>query len=73
MESVGAAVNELLDEFGDCRTSSPLCREIADLLLGGDLASQEEPEDAFGKWLLSAGSSGKNFLAFGNLQCRKLD
>lgn len=67
MQSVRAAVNELFNEFGDARTGSPLCRELADLILSGDLASQKEPEEAFRKRLLSTRSPGKDFLAFGNL------
>lgn len=73
MKSVGAAINDLLNEFGDGRTSSPLCRDFMGLLLCGDIASQEEPEEAFGERLLSAGGPGKDFLAFGNLRCRQLD
>lgn len=33
VEGVGAAVNELLDEFGDIGAGSPLSGEVADLLL----------------------------------------
>lgn len=41
-----AVVNELLNELGDIRTGSPLSREVADLLLAGDLAGEKEPEEA---------------------------
>ena len=35
-----AAVDQLLNKFGDVRTSGPFGREVADLLLAGDFASQ---------------------------------
>ncbi len=38
-------VDELLDELGDVGSGGPLGRQITDLLLGGDLAGQEEPEE----------------------------
>lgn len=41
----GAAVDELLDELGHIGTGSPLGRQVADLLLGGNLAGQEKPEE----------------------------
>lgn len=41
-----AVVNELLDKLGDVGAGSPLSGEIANLLLGGNLASQEKPEEA---------------------------
>lgn len=40
----GAVINELLDELWDIRASSPLGRQVADLLLSRDFASQEKPE-----------------------------
>ena len=40
-----AAVDELLDELGEVGTSGPLGGEVTDLLLGGDLAGQEKPEE----------------------------
>lgn len=45
VESVGAAVDELLDELGEVGAGGPLGGEVADLLLGGDLASEEKPEE----------------------------
>lgn len=39
-----AAVDELLDEFGNFGTGGPLGGEVADLLLAGDFTSQEKPE-----------------------------
>lgn len=40
-----AVVDELLDELGDVGSGSPLGGEISDLLLGGNLTGQEEPEE----------------------------
>lgn len=45
VEVRGAAVDELLNELGDIGAGSPLGRKVADLLLGGDLAGQEKPEE----------------------------
>lgn len=39
-----AVVNELLDELGNVGSGSPLGGQVADLLLGGNLTGQEEPE-----------------------------
>lgn len=61
-----AAVNELLDELGDVGAGGPLGRQVADLLLGRDLARQEEPEEALGEGLLSAGGLGEDLLALGD-------
>jgi hypothetical protein len=69
VEVAGAAVDELLNELGDVGTGSPLGGEVADLLLGGDLAGQEEPEETFWKRLLATGGLGKELLAFGDLSC----
>ena len=66
VEVAGAAVDELLDELGDIGAGGPLGGEVADLLLGGDLAGQEEPEETFGEGLLAAGSLGELLLAFGD-------
>lgn len=41
----GAAVDELLDELGHIGTGCPLGGQVANLLLGGDFAGQEEPEE----------------------------
>lgn len=66
MEIGRAVVDELLDELRDVGTSSPLGREIANLLLSGDLASQEKPEETLGKGLLAAGGLGEKVLALGD-------
>lgn len=44
VKSARAAVEELLDELRDIRASCPLGRQVANLLLRGDLTSQEQPE-----------------------------
>ena len=61
-----AAVDELLDELGDLGPRSPVGRQVADLLLGGDLARQEQPEDALGQRLAAAGGLGQKLLALGD-------
>lgn len=66
VEVAGAAVDELLDELGDIGAGSPLGGEVADLLLGGDLAGEEEPEETFGERLLATRGLGKELLAFGD-------
>ena len=45
VQVIGATVDELFDEFGDFRTSSPFCREISDLLFARNFTGQEEPEE----------------------------
>jgi len=66
VEVAWAAVDELLNELGDIGAGSPFCREIADLLLGWDLAGQEKPEKTFWKRLLTTWGLGEKFLAFGD-------
>jgi hypothetical protein len=51
VESGGASVEDLLNELGESGTGSPLLGESLDLLLGGDLTGDEEPEETFGKGL----------------------
>lgn len=67
VEVAGAAVDELLNELGDVGAGSPLSGEVADLLLRGDLAGEEEPEETFWERLLAAGGLGEELLAFGDL------
>jgi hypothetical protein len=69
VEVAGAAVDELLNELGDVGAGSPLGGEVADLLLRGDLAGQEEPEETFWERLLATGGLGEELLAFGDLSC----
>jgi hypothetical protein len=66
VEVAGAAVDELLDELGDIGAGSPLGGQVADLLLRGDLAGEEEPEKTLGKRLLTAGGLGEQLLALGD-------
>jgi hypothetical protein len=67
VEGVGAAVNELLNELGEVGAGSPLGGEVANLLLGGNLTGEEEPEETLGKGLLTTGSLGEKLLALGDL------
>lgn len=74
VEVVGAAVNELLDELGDVGAGSPLGREVTDLLLRGDLAGQQKPEETCSRQRLfvpvlssSTHTLGKRLLAAGSL------
>lgn len=67
VQGVRAAIDELLDEFGDLGTGSPLGRESLDLLSGRDLASQKQPKETLGKGLLATLSLGQESLAFGDL------
>lgn len=77
-----ASVDQLLNEFGDIRTGGPFGREVADLLLAGDFAGQQQPEETWEllahfcdgsilfhtlrKRLLSPGSFRKKLLALWN-------
>lgn len=49
VESRRASVKQFLNEFGNRGTSSPVLGESGDLLLCGDLASNEEPKESFGQ------------------------
>jgi len=71
VEGAGAAVDELLNELGDVGASSPLSGQVADLLLGGDLASQQKPEETLRKGLLATGGLGEELLDLGDLNHRK--
>lgn len=66
VESRRASVKQFLDEFGNRGTSSPVLGESSDLLLCGDLASNEEPKQSFGQRLRASGSFWEQFLAFGD-------
>ena len=66
MEGGRAAVEDLLNELGEVGAGGPLLGESGDLLLGGDLAGDEEPEETFGKGLRTAGGFRKKILALGN-------
>ena len=58
-----AAVEELFDELRDRSTGCPVLGEGGNLLLGGDLAGDEEPEKSFGERLIAARGLGKQLLA----------
>lgn len=45
VEVARASVDQLLNKFGNVRTGGPFCGKIADLLLGGDFARQQQPEE----------------------------
>lgn len=66
VEVAGAAVDQLLNELGDLGAGSPVGREVADLLLGGNLTGEEEPEETLGKGLAAAGGLGEDLLALGD-------
>jgi hypothetical protein len=67
VEVARAAVDELLDELGHVGAGGPLGGEVAHLLLRGNLAGQQQPEETFWKGLLAAGGLGEELLAFGDL------
>ena len=66
MEGGWAAVEDLLDEGGEGRAGSPVLREGGDLLLSGDLAGEEEPEETLGQRLRPTGGLGEGLLALGD-------
>jgi hypothetical protein len=66
VKGVGTPVNQLLDELGDLGTCRPLLTESLDLLVGWNLASEEEPEEGLGQRLGSAGGGREHLLALGD-------
>ena len=66
VEGRRAAVEDLLDELRNGGAGGPVLGELGDLLLGGDLAGDEEPEETLGERLGAAGSLGEDLLDFGN-------
>jgi hypothetical protein len=70
VEGAGAAVDELLNELGDVGAGSPLSRQVANLLLGGDLAGQQKPEQTLRKGLGATGGLGEELLDIGDLERR---
>jgi hypothetical protein len=66
VQVAGAAVDQLLDELGHVGAGRPLGREIADLLLRGNLAGQEKPEKTLRKGLLASRGLGEHLLALRN-------
>jgi hypothetical protein len=73
VEGSWAAVDQLLNELGDVRAGSPLSGQVADLLLAGDLAGQEKPEETFWKGLLATWCLGKGLLALWDGQSTETD
>ena len=57
-----AAVDDLLDERGQGGAGGPLLGESGDLLLRGDLAGEQEPEETLGQGLRAARCLGKRLL-----------
>jgi hypothetical protein len=47
VEVAWASVDKLFDEFRDIGSGSPVRRQVTDLLLGGNLTSEEEPEETW--------------------------
>lgn len=47
VEVAWAAVDQLLNKFGDVRTGGPFSRQVADLLLAGNLTGQQQPEETW--------------------------
>lgn len=63
MESRRASVKDFLDKLGNGGTGSPVAGELLDLLLGGDLAGNEEPEETFREGFGTTGGFRKQILA----------
>lgn len=73
VEGSWAAVDELLNELWNIGAGGPVSREVADLLLGRDLAGKEKPEKTLWKWLLSAWCLWKLLLALWDGQSAETD
>lgn len=63
VEVFGQTVDGLLNKLGQFGASSPICRKIADLLLTGDLAGQEQPVQTFREGFFTTRSLGEELLA----------
>lgn len=59
-------VDQLLNVLGDGGPGGPVGGQVADLLLGGDLAGEEEPEETLGKGLVATRSLGEELLDLGD-------
>lgn len=66
VEGGRGAVNQLLDVLGKLGSGGKLSRESLDLGLGGDLTSQQEPEETFGEGLVATGALGELLLEVGD-------
>lgn len=62
-----AAVNELLNILGELASCSPFGRQSTNLVLGGDLAGEQEPEKTLGQRLGATWSLWQLLLAFWDL------
>ena len=61
-----AAVEDLLNERGDGGTGGPVLGEGVDLLLSGNLTSEEKPEETLGKRLRPARGLRESLLDLGD-------
>jgi hypothetical protein len=59
-----AAIKEVFDIFWEIGACSPIRRQVTDLLFARNFPSQEQPEKTFWQRFFTAGSLGKDFLAF---------
>jgi hypothetical protein len=66
VESRRASVKDLLNKLRNSSTRSPVFGELIDLLLGGDLSSDQKPEETLRKRLLATGGFRKSLLNFGD-------
>lgn len=73
MEVVRASVDELFDKLGHVGAGGPFGGKVADLLFGGNLAGEEEPEETFWKRLLSTRGLGQDLLAVWNRAAAEAD
>lgn len=55
VEGRRASVQNLFNKFWEGSTGSPVFRELGDLLLGGDLAGEQEPEEGLRKRFCTTG------------------
>jgi hypothetical protein len=73
VKSGWASVKELLYEFRNGGTGSPVLGELCNLLLSGNFTSDEQPEKSFRERLRPTGSLGKKLLALGNSLATEAD
>jgi hypothetical protein len=73
VEGLGTTVNEFLNKFRNLSTGSPFSRETLDLIVGGDLTSDEQPEERLGEGLTTLLSTRKDLLTIGDGQTTETD
>jgi hypothetical protein len=73
VEGLGTTVNEFLNEFRNLSTSSPLSREVLDLVVGGDFTGNEQPEEGLRKRLTAFFGTRKHLLAVRDGQTTETD